>query len=368
MARTRPKVVYILPLYDSKIGSHFFHIYEMLMASARELDIFLVIERAAEIPQDFPFPVYRQRFAWMPFRFIELVLILLWARLHGRRLFYTHYSFFGGICSWLVSTVAGGRPYYWNAGMPWLYERGRFEEAVFRFILQHCTLVTGTAGLAREYERHYGLNHQKVRVLPNWVNLSRFQKHDRVRSREILNIARDAKLILFVHHLSRRKGAHLLPEIASRVLHREKHAIFLIVGDGPERKNLELRIENLGLKERVRIIGEVPHRDIPSYFAVADVLLMPSEEEGFPHVLLEAMAVGIPYVASDVGGVREITPPILENHIVRSGDIHSYAEAILSLLQHSKQDRAKIGTVEQDWVLRYDLSSVCRLFISLFHA
>ncbi len=366
MASNRRKIVYILPSYDSNTGSHFFHIYEMLIASARELDIFLVIERATETPQDFPFPVYCQRFAWAPLRFIELVCVLALARLRRHRFFYTHYSFFGGVASWLVSSIFGGHAYYWNAGMPWLYRRGHLEEAVFRFVLRHCTLVTGSVGLAAEYGKRYGLDSRDTRILPNWIHLSRFQIQNRTHAREILHIADETKLMLFVHHLSRRKGAHFLSEIASQVIEEEKRAIFFIIGDGPERKNLESSIKNRGLEEWVRIIGEVPHRDIPLYFASADAFLMPSEEEGFPHVLLEAMVAGIPYVASDVGAVREITPPILAEYIVHSGDVRAFAEQIVSLAGLSESNRERIKAIEQDWVRRYDLALVRKVFVSLF--
>jgi glycosyltransferase involved in cell wall biosynthesis len=287
-------------------------------------------------------------------------------RLYGRRFFYTHYSFFGGVASWLVSSIFGGHAYYWNAGMPWLYRRGHLEEAVFRFVLRHCTLVTGSAGLAGEYSKRYSLDSRDTRILPNWINLSRFETVTRIHAREVLRITSEAKIVLFVHHLSKRKGAHLLFEIASRVLDEEKRAIFLIVGDGPEKKNLESRVKSQGMSERIRIIGEVPHRDIPLYFASADAFLMPSEEEGFPHVLLEAMAVGVPYVASDVGAVREITPSILAEHIVHSGDVRSFVEQIVSLVRLSESSRGRIKAVEQDWVQRYGITSVCKEFVSLF--
>ena len=83
---------------------------------------------------------------------------------------------------------------------------------------------------------------------------------------------------------------------------------------------------NLG--ERIKLLGAVPNRDILKYFIAADVFLMPSREEGFPRVLIEAMAAGLPYVASDIGGVREISPPQAQEFIVKSGDIDGYVEKI----------------------------------------
>ena len=365
--QSRPQIVYILPNYDPHIGSHFFHVYELIQAASRDLDIFLVIERAASLPTDKDIPCYVQRFQSSLLRFFELGFILLRERFHGRRYFYTHYSFFGGVASWLVVRMFGGTAYYWNCGMPWLYRRGKIEEAVFRFVLRHTIFVTGTPGLRDEYCRHYGLNPVRTRILPNWIHLDRFrQGMDRARARGELGVGDGVKVILFVHHLSPRKGAHILPKIMREVLEREKRAMFLIVGDGPEYESLKLQVQSLKFTANVRLIGEVAHQEIPKYFWAADVFLMPSEEEGFPHVLLEAMAVGIPYAASDVGGVREITPPVLQEYLVRNGEPHAFGEKIIALLGVWEETRREFARQEHDWVRGYDLRRVVPVFVSLY--
>lgn len=379
----KPKIVYVLPRYDSATGSHFFHLYEMVsrVSGSGYLDVFLVIEKAKSSPIDLAVPFSCQRFSFPLLRFLELVFLLARERARGRRYFYTHYSYYGALASWLVTRIFGGTAYYWNCGMPWLYRRSFFEEAVFRFILSHTILVTGTSGLAAEYRRRYGLRPERTRVLPNWVNAVRFENaehnYDRNYIREKLNISIDAKVVLFVHRLSRRKGAHLLPEIAAEVIRlgahasadsakRRKDVMFVIVGDGPEKKNLESRIKNQGLERYVRIIGEVPHRDIPTYFRAADVFLMPSEEEGFPHVLLEAMAAGVPYIASDVGGVSEITPPELQRYVVPSGNIRLFSESLIELLTLPGFELDRIAAIEREWVKQYDTSAVLSKFVGIF--
>jgi glycosyltransferase involved in cell wall biosynthesis len=363
----KSKICYVLPEYDEKTGSHFFHLYELLGRASRGLDIFLVIERCAGKPDKFSIPFYCQRFSFPPLRFLEFVLILLRERFRGRRYFYTHYSYYGGLASWLVTRLLGGTAYYWNCGMPWLYRRPWLEERIFRFILRHTVFVTGTPGIAEEYRRRYGLKAARIRILPNWVNVERFgdtpPKED---CRRQLGLPSDKKIILFVHRLSRRKGAHLLPEIIVGVTAMRKDAMFVIVGDGPERENLESRIQNLGLEKYARVVGEVPHRELPAYYRVADVFLMPSEEEGFPHVLLEAMAAGVPYVASDVGGVREFTPPELQQYVVPSGDIRQFSEKIVSLLAMGDSERERIKTIEQEWVRSYGITSIVPQFVKLF--
>lgn len=363
----KPRIVYVLPNYDPATGSHFFHIRELLASSAPELDIFLVIERGAAGALAPGLPFYIQKFSFAPLRFAELIFVLLRERFRGRRYFYAHYSFYGGIASWLIARISGGRAYYWNCGMPWLYRRPLLEEAVFRFVLRHAILVTGTDGIAREYAKRYRLRRERIRVLPNWITVSRFADGGgREEARNKIGLAPDAAVILFVHRLSRRKGAHLIPDIAAEVTKTLKNAIFVVAGDGPERKNLELRIKNLGLGGQARIEGEVPHREIAIYFRAADVFIMPSEEEGFPHVLLEAMASGIPYAASDVGGVKDITPAVLHDYVVASGDVKAFSRRILALLQKDPESRAGISDALKAHARKFDTAGAVPQFVKLF--
>ncbi|MEK7465010.1 MAG: glycosyltransferase family 4 protein, partial [Patescibacteria group bacterium] len=268
----KSKICYVLPEYDEKTGSHFFHLYELLDRASRGLDIFLVIERCAGRPDKFSIPFYCQRFSFPPLRFLEFVLILLRERFRGRRYFYTHYSYYGGLASWLVTRLLGGTAYYWNCGMPWLYRRPWLEERIFRFILRHTVFVTGTPGIAEEYRRRYGLKAARIRILPNWVNVERFgDTPPKEECRRQLGLPPDKKIVLFVHRLSRRKGAHLLPEIIAEVIRlrsnasadsakRGKDVMFVIVGDGPERESVELEIRDSRLEIAVRFVGVVPNR------------------------------------------------------------------------------------------------------------
>ncbi len=361
----RPKLCYVLPYYDPATGSHFAYLYELLRIAGADLDIFFIAERSSAVPAGLGTGFHRIRFPWPPLRLLELVIVLGWQRLKGRRDFYTHYSFVGALAAWFVAALAGGRVYYWNAGMPWLYRRSRLQEMLFRFIMRHTILVTGTNSLKEEYRHRYGLRAERIRVLPNWVTVKRF-RGERASARRELGISPEALVLLFVHRLSRRKGIDLIPAIAAEVTKKSRNAIFLIVGDGPEREKLKAEIRSRKLEDRVRLVGEIPNRKIPSYFIAADIFFMPSEEEGFPHVLLEAMAAGLPYVASDVGGVREITPPALQPFLVPSGDAARFAKRICAVLALPPEERTRVSAEARAWVERYDISRVLPKFVGLF--
>jgi glycosyltransferase involved in cell wall biosynthesis len=95
----------------------------------------------------------------------------------------------------------------------------------------------------------------------------------------------------------------ILP-VASEILHARKDVLFVVAGGGPDEEMLRDRVQkNTMFKNNVMILGAVPNKDIQKYLAVSDIFFMPSQEEGFPRALLEAMAAGVPSVVSDVGAV-----------------------------------------------------------------
>jgi glycosyltransferase involved in cell wall biosynthesis len=183
-------------------------------------------------------------------------------------------------------------------------------------------------------------------------------------TRQELHLPKDKKIVLFLHRLSRRKGVHLLPEIIQKLENRDD-VLFLIVGDGPEKSYLVSRISYLRLEDTVRMVGVVPNYKIPQYMVAADIYLMPSEEEGMPNALLEAMAAGVPFVASDVAAVREMTSPTMHEFVLPYGNTKAFAEKIKKLLV-DEELRGKIFFEEREWVKQYDVSIIAPRFLKLF--
>ena len=112
------------------------------------------------------------------------------------------------------------------------------------------------------------------------------------------------------------------------------------------------------------MMGSVPQREVFCYFSCADVFLLPSEEEGFPHVLTEAMLYGVPYVGSDVGGVRDMTPRLLHPYIVPYGNIGGYVAALDELLSRESL-RREAKSVLLEWVKQYDKPVIMERFLRL---
>ena len=136
----------------------------------------------------------------------------------------------------------------------------------------------------------------------------------------------------FVGRLSREKGAQDLVRIARRILEKYPDCEFLLAGEGPEREPAGLLAEQLGVAERVRFLGLLPKEKLKSLYQRFDLLLMPSYSEGVPITMLEAVAMGVPVVASRVGGIGEVLSDGETALLSEAGDLDGMVRNILSLI------------------------------------
>jgi glycosyltransferase involved in cell wall biosynthesis len=145
-----------------------------------------------------------------------------------------------------------------------------------------------------------GLPEERIRVHRTGVDLDRFKPVDRAAAKARLGV--EGPLLVTAGALIARKGQALVIEALKRL----DGARLLVVGDGPDRKTLERLASSEGLSDRVRLLGNRAHEEMPGLLAAADVLVLASASEGLANVWVEALACGTPIVVSDVGGAREV--------------------------------------------------------------
>ena len=370
---TKKKICFVVPEYQVDAATHFPYIFEMIARLSSDFQIRCIIERSfGSLPSLDGVELYVQQPMRFLFRVAQTKINILRARAAGYCDFYVHYSFFSAFFASLLVRIFGGRVFYWNCGLPWQYQRNWFREQFERLVYKMITfLVTGTEGIKREYAKQYNIPLEKIQVLPNWIDIEKWkvesgkwkvaEKQEELRER--LNIPENAKILLFVHRLSKRKGAHYLPEILKRL--QDENIVLLVVGDGPERKALELQTINYQLQTKIRFLGWIPQNEIVKYFAIADVFMMPSEEEGFPHVLLEAMASGVPFVASNIGVVSDIIPQSMRDYLVAVGDVTTFSQKINKLIFEKPEALERMKQFLARWVVRYDLFIATNKFIEI---
>jgi teichuronic acid biosynthesis glycosyltransferase TuaC len=208
-------------------------------------------------------------------------------------------------CGFLASLAAGKTPLITSLmGLDAKVQRKQMMfQPLVKYALKKSTIIITRSNQLKKEAIELGAQENKIHVVPRGVDLSKFTPRDKHVARAKLHLP-NKFVILFVGNLIKLKGADRLIQVSAR-LSRDFDFYLLIVGDGPERANFERLAEELGLKNIV-FTGMVPHDDVPFYMAASDVLVLASESEGLPGCVQEAMACGIPIVASNVGGLPDI--------------------------------------------------------------
>ena len=150
-----------------------------------------------------------------------------------------------------------------------------------------------------------------------------------------------APTVLAVAHLYPRKNLVALIDAAAALKRRGVHARVRIVGHGPERRRLERRIRERNVGDAVELVGFVPEDRLPAEFAMADVFCLPSLQEGFGIVFVQAMAAGLPIVAVRASSTPEIVRHDIDGLLAHPRDHDSLADALETMLRDP--DRARFG-------------------------
>jgi glycosyltransferase involved in cell wall biosynthesis len=226
-------------------------------------------------------------------------------------------------------------PYYLAARV--LEERAARRASAF---------LSVSASTLDEFVRHYRVDRARARVVPNGIDTALFRRRDASALRERLGLA-DRKVLLHVGFSTPRKGLEFLAD-ALRLLERDDLRL-LLVGRW-EKGYRERFFRRLGPRASVLVeTGYVPDAEMPLYYSAADLLVLPSLLEGFGFPIAEALACGIPVVATRVGSIPEVAGP--HARLVPPADGAALAAAIAAALA-DEGERERIGVDGPDWVER----------------
>jgi glycosyltransferase involved in cell wall biosynthesis len=174
-----------------------------------------------------------------------------------------------------------------------------------------------------------GIDPAQIEVLYNGVDAQLFSPDSNHKNNDQVDVG---KKLLFVGNLKHDKGVMELLE-AFAALAGRTHQL-TIVGDGVMRGEMQYFVQSQSLSERVHFAGSLPHARLPALMRDTDLLVLPSYREGVPNVILEAMASGLPVVASDVGGIPEIVELGVSGFLVPAMNAKVLTQAIESALIH----------------------------------
>jgi glycosyltransferase involved in cell wall biosynthesis len=214
--------------------------------------------------------------------------------------------------------------------------------AKVRAALQAADAVVAVSRALADLAVAAGADAAKVTVLRNGVDPARFAPRDRMQSRARFGLAQHARVIASVGLLIPRKGHDLVLEAVARLPAAERPAV-LIAGAGPEEARLRAQARALGLDRNgaVRFLGGVPHDDLPAVYSAADLLVLASSREGWPNVLLEAMACGTPVLATAVHGSPEVVSDAAVGRLVQERTVPALSGALAQALA-TPFDRAAV--------------------------
>lgn len=209
--------------------------------------------------------------------------------------------------------------------------RGRLMDRLRGFVLSKIDAVTVVSRAMAEDLVRSGVPREKVRVIPMGTDLTKMFCPGPV--------SRNAKQVLFVGRLVKKKGCRYLIEAWPKVIAKEASARLLIVGDGPERESLEKRAVELKTGDSVRFLGALPQASLPDLYRSSAVVVFPSivgrggDREGFGLVLVEALGCECAVVVTDLPAMRDIVQDGETGLVVRRESSEEIAGAVLRLLK-----------------------------------
>ena len=243
-----------------------------------------------------------------------------------------------------VVTVGAGDKMFWGrlaaklAGVPVicsaLHSTG-WPDGVRRLNRLLTPITDGFIGDARPHGRHLieneGFPAHRVHVIPNGVNVERFQPNPQAaaRLRHELQIPAAAPVCGIVAALRPEKNHEVFIEAAARVQQMCPESHYIIVGDGPERSTIASAVANHGLNDCVHLLGS--RSDVPEVLSMLDAFMLTSHNEANPVSILEAMAVGLPVISTDVGSIRESVEHGVTGFLATPGSAIELADGLLTV-------------------------------------
>ena len=223
-----------------------------------------------------------------------------------------------------------------------------------------------------------GLPRERMHVVPNAVDLDRFKgvaafrgEPTRARIEGVQALSDDAFLLVAVGRQVRRKGfvwfiENVMPKLPDRV-------VFWLAGDGPERENIESAIGRSGLRRRVRCLGQISEEELVELYRAGTLFVMPNivvpgDMEGFGIVMLEAGACGLPTLAADLEGIRDVIDEGVNGWLVPPEDPSAFAARIESLLDDPDSLRAASERTAEYVTSAFRWDATAARYLNAMHA
>lgn len=379
----RPKLVYAVSVWDE--AGHLAHLPRFLRELEPKVDVCLLIGKTSRPPKLNASQVLVA--AGPDASALEMVLGVLRAvillRRQGYRTYFVRISTLLAILLGLLSTFLRLDVYFWHCGQaknvvpPWgpglkrLAHRIRWQLGQWSITwaaLLSRAFVTGTPLMVEYYRREYGIPSSKTVIQPNEVDVAELEslsrKHAREELRRELGWPEDVPVVLFLSRVSPLKGGPYIIPIAEKLKESVDRFVLCVVGPIYMEGWLE-EVKARRVEAQVKWVGSLPHSQAIKCYLACDLFINPSNSEGFPRVILEAMSLGAPFVSFDVGGIADIIPPEYKPFLTPVGDVAGMARNA-GLLLSDPELRRKLSAAGRRQAGHFSTERAAQRFLDNF--
>jgi glycosyltransferase involved in cell wall biosynthesis len=376
-SQARSRICYVVPSYSRSDATHFAHLPRFLELLGKHCTLDVIVERSIGTVSIANASIHVQRLTrFRLLRMFELAVLAWRLQRSGCRRFFVRISVTAALTLGVLRHLLPIEVFYWNSGQgrntlpswrtPMKRARAEIASLPFRAALRLVDrLVTGPESMGDYYRDAYGIPADRIVITYNDVASAPFRAakaNDAGRVvKQRLGIAPDIPILLFVGRVSELKGGHNLLALCQILKGRGVRVLCVAVGS-VHLVEVARAAGAQGVDNVLRLVGPVANSELPSFYAAADIFVLPSESEGFPRVLLEAMAAELPVVAYDVGGVRDILGDRQQRYVCPRGDIACLADAIATLLSDADQ-RTELSLENRARVARYETPAAVSMFL-----
>ncbi len=204
-------------------------------------------------------------------------------------------------------------------------------DAYLSSFCRSCDLVIAPSRGIQRVLAGYGII-DRVVVLPNGVDIQPFMDCDQPMKRDRYGYEEDDIVLEYVGRLGPEKNLPFLLRAFAGTVQAVDQAKLIIVGEGPEKENLEDRVNHMGLDKNVTFVGRIPYEQVAAFHTMADIFVTASASEVHPLSVIEALASGLPVIGIDSPGVGDIIEDGINGQLVAEGDISAYSAKLTRLI------------------------------------
>lgn len=376
------KIVFVLNHYSHNSQSHFFHVINLLEEIAKhDVEIALIIEKCEDIPNIINprIQVYPQKQKGKFNRIIELFGLLTSLQKQGYNRVFIRISWVAACVAILVSFFRNLKTYYWLSGttfpklkfgikkikyyMGTLLPLWFIKTFIYRF-------VTGPETMIEYTIKYFGVKRQKMMLLYNDIDIDRFTvtgTEEKKLLKKEMGFVEEEKLLLYVKRLSPIKGTNFyFPYILDKFYQNNENSNYrtIIVGEGSEKEVLKANIALKPYKDKVSILGGIPNKEVHNFYKISDIFINCTLEEGFPRVLIEAMACGLPTVTTDAGGIKDILGENQLEYMTGTTDLDKFSKKLIDMAKLPSSDLERLRNENLEVTKRYSTKKVALMYIN----